>query len=155
MTPAQHYPTASLALAAGLGLIAVFLALREWYELRAREDDLAEPDRLHFARQDLRRRLGIGILALIAGLVFVGSFLDISPRRGPSIRFLTVWIAVLGLIVGLLMLALADLSATRAYARRHRKRIIRESMESIREEARRHAERSRDAEGGRGEPGPS
>ncbi len=136
MPPASEFPSASLALAAGLSLIALFLGLRQWYERRARENDLPEEDLAHFSRQDTRRRLGVGVLGTIALLVFADS--RISTRAGDTanLTLVILWLVVLTLIVLLLLLALVDLTATRSYARRHRRRIFRESIDSIRRQAR-------------------
>ncbi|WP_165228461.1 hypothetical protein [Aquisphaera insulae] len=144
MPETQDYPSASLGLATGLFMIALFLGLREWYERRAREEDRSQEDRAHFARQDLRRGLGIGLVASVAVLVVVGAILEWTPHRRPSVLFPIVWIVIMGLMVSLLVLALVDLAATRDYARRHRRRIVHESIDSIRREARRKREDAHD-----------
>lgn len=141
MPAVRDFPDASLALAAGLGLIALFLGLRQWYERRARESGLSDLDASHFSRQDVRRRLGVGVLATIALLVLVGSV--ISPRSGGQVNllFVVLWLVVMALVVLLLILALADWSATRAYERRHRRQLFRQSLDEIRRDARESAAR--------------
>jgi hypothetical protein len=136
MPTASDFPSASLALAVGLGLIALFLGLRQWYERRARELELSPEDLAHFSRQDIRRRLGVGVMSVIAVLALAGS--RVSSRAGEKVNllFLLLWLTVMALIVVLLILALADWSATRAYARRHRRQILRESLDPIRRQAR-------------------
>ena len=93
-------------------------------------------DRAHFTRQDIRRRLGVGVMTAIALLVLAGSWISSRADDKVSLAFVILWLAVLALIVLLLILALADWSATRAYARRHRRQIFRESIESLRRHAR-------------------
>jgi hypothetical protein len=132
MPTPNELPGAGLGLAAGICLIALFLGLREWYERRGRSRELSREDRGHFARQDLRRRFGVAVLFATAALVLFGS--RIRPRSGgkPNLLFIGFWTAVLGLIVVMLVLSLFDWMATRAYARRHRKQIFRDSLREIR-----------------------
>jgi hypothetical protein len=141
MPQADDIPSASFGLAVGLCLIALFLGLREWYERKARESDLSPADQRHFWHQDLRRRLGVGVLVAIAILALVGSRIDPGAAGKANLWFATLWFAVLSLIAVLLGLALADLLATGAYARRRRKEMLRESIEAIRRDAREAAAR--------------
>jgi hypothetical protein len=136
MPRADDIPSASIGLAAGLCLIALFLGLREWYERRARESDLSPADQRHFWHQHLRRRLGVGVLVAIAILALAGSRIDPRAAGRANLLFAALWFAVLSLIAVLLGLALADLMATGAYARRRRKEMLRESIEAIRRDAR-------------------
>jgi hypothetical protein len=136
MPLANDVESASLALAAGLCMISLFLGLRQWYERRAREPDLSHADQLYYSRQDVRRNLGVAVLFGIALLVLVGSRVAPQVQGGGNLLFLQIWIAVMALIVILLILALADWTATRGYARRHRQELIRQSIEAIRREAR-------------------
>jgi hypothetical protein len=46
MPPARDLASDSLLISCGLVLIAAFLGLRQWYESRAREADLADDDRV-------------------------------------------------------------------------------------------------------------
>ncbi len=142
MPRADEIPSASVGLAAGLCLIALFLGLREWYERKARERNLSPADDRHFAHQDMRRRLGVGVLLAIAVLALAGSRIEPRAAGGANVLFVGLWFVVLTLILVLLGLALADLLATRAYARRRRREMLRESIEAIRRQARRAAARS-------------
>jgi UDP-N-acetylmuramyl pentapeptide phosphotransferase/UDP-N-acetylglucosamine-1-phosphate transferase len=156
MPPAQDLPTATLGLAAGIALIAVFLALRQWYEKRARGSDLSGADHTHFARQDVRRILGVAILLVIAAMFVVSSRLQPRVNGRPSLVFAELWVLVLALIVALLVLAMIDWAATRTYAKRHRRQLIRESIEAIRNHARQAvAARAKDHTDGPREPPPS
>ena len=137
MPQAEDIPGASLGLAVGLSLIALFLGLRQWYERKARESVLSPADQLHYGRQDTRRWAGVGTLLAIAVLALAGSRIQPGPAGRPNLVFLALWFVVLALIMVLLGLALADLLATRSFARCHRKQLIRESIEAIRQEARR------------------
>ncbi len=148
MPRAEDIPSASVGLAAGLCLIALFLGLREWYERKARDPDLSPADNRHFWHQDIRRRLGVGVLLAIAVLALAGSRIDPQPADRANVRFVYLWLLVLTLIIVLLGLALADLLATRAYALRQRRQMLRESMEAIRHQTRQAAARSRGETGG-------
>jgi hypothetical protein len=128
--------SASLAMAAGISLIAAFLGLREWYERRARETDLSDADRLHFARQDLRRSAGVGVIFAIVLILLVSAALEPKIKGRANLIFIELWVVALGLIVVLLVLALFDWAGTRTYARRQRRQIIRESLAGIRKEVR-------------------
>lgn len=152
MPRADDIPSASLGLAAGLSLIALFLALREWYERKAREQYLSPADELHFWHQDVRRRLGVGVLIAIAVLALAGSRIEPRAAGRANLVFVVLWLAVLTLIVVLLGLALADLLATRSYARRHRGEMLRESIEAIRQQA---SARARNEENGSHDAPPS
>ena len=139
MPPSTDLPSASLALAAGISLIAAFLGLRQWYERRAREFDLSEADQMHFARQDIRRMMGVGIMLVIVAILLVSSRLEPRIKGKANLVFAELWVVVLALIVVLLLLSLIDWLATRRYAARHRRAMIRESVEAIRQDARRAA----------------
>ena len=80
MPTANDVPSASLGLALGLFLIALFLGLRQWYERRARDVDLSAADSSHFIRQDARRYLGVAVLLAIAAIVFVTTRLCLRSR---------------------------------------------------------------------------
>jgi UDP-N-acetylmuramyl pentapeptide phosphotransferase/UDP-N-acetylglucosamine-1-phosphate transferase len=131
MPPAQDVPSASLGLALGIVLIALFLGLRQWYERRARDRDLSGADRSHFARQDVRRNLGVAVLLAIAAVVVATTRLapEVEGKSNPA--FAELWLIVLALIVVILWLALLDWLATRAYARRHRLEMIHESFRKV------------------------
>jgi hypothetical protein len=123
-------------MAAGISLIAAFLALREWYERRARETDLSEADQLHFARQDVRRSVGVGVIFAIVVILLVSSAIEPRIKGRANLFFIELWVVVLGLIIVLLVLAMFDWMGTRSYARRQRRQIIRESLAGIRKEVR-------------------
>ncbi len=145
MPRADDIPSASFGLAAGLCLIALFLGLRQWYERRARESNLSPADEIHFWHQDTRRRLGVGVLLAISLLALTGSRIEPKAQGQANLLFVGLWFVVLALILVLLGLALADLLATRAYARRHRKQLIRESIAAIRRDVRQYPAPGRDA----------
>jgi hypothetical protein len=123
--------TSSALLSTGIAMIAVFLALRQWYERRAREPDLSPTDRRHFVRQDIRRGLGVVVMLVLAIAVYIGS--RIAPKVGgaggaANLAFVQIWLAVSGLIVVMLCLALFDWVATRTYARRQRQYLAAERL---------------------------
>ena len=126
----------SALISSGITLIAVFLGLRQWYEWRARESDLSDRDRRYFFRQDVRRGLGVAVMLILAAGLYFGS--RIPPKVGghANLIFVQVWLAISGLIIVMLGLALLDWIATRLYARRQRRvrsrrndgRILRETL---------------------------
>ncbi len=91
----------------------------------------------------MRRRLGVGVLLAIAILALTGSRIEPRAACRANVLFVALWLLVLTLIVVLLGLALADLLATRAYARRHRGEMLHESIEAIGQQARQASARSR------------
>ena len=148
MPQADDIPSASVGLAAGLCLIALFLWLREWYDRKARDPELSPADFHHFWHQDLRRRLGVGVLLAIAVLVLAGSRIEPRAAGKANLLFVALWFVVLTLIMVLLGLAMADLLATAAYARRRRREMLRESLGAIRRDARLNSTRPRGREDG-------
>jgi hypothetical protein len=154
MPQADDISSASLGLAVGLGLIALFLGLREWYERKAREPDLSPADHRHYLHQDLRRRVGVGVLLTIAILALAGSRVQPDAFGRANLSFVALWFVVLALIAVLLGLALADLLATGAFERRRRKEMLRESIEAIRRDARQAAARPPQKSKGPGDSSP-
>jgi hypothetical protein len=132
MPIANDLNAASLILSACLCAVSLLLGLAEWYTRRGRGGELSEADLDHFWRQDRRRSVGIGILLLLALLLPLGSRLNPGPNAEENLSFFVAWILVLVLLVVLLFLAVIDWMATRAYAARHRKQILRESIEATR-----------------------
>ena len=135
----------SLALAVAVGLVATLLGLRLWWERADRDRHLPADDRNHFILQDLRRAVGIALMAFVAFGVYVGSRLPsriVRPvaaqgasamEAHPNRRFLALWMGVFAAVVILLALAMIDWLSTRRYARRHRREMDRERFEILRE----------------------
>jgi len=146
MPNVRDMPNASLAMTTGLCLIALFLGLRQWYEQRARPESISLEDRAYFAKQDLRRNLGVGTLVAIALLIGAGPY--VPPRVGGRVNllFVILWMTVLTLILVLLIFALLDLAATRSYAMRQRREMIRESIDAIHQDAHQATTRARKAD---------
>jgi hypothetical protein len=143
MPNVSDMPTASIAMAVGLCLIALFLGLRQWFERRARPESTSREDRTYFANQDVRRNLGVGNLVAIALLIGAGSYVPPRVAGRANLLFVILWMTVLALILVLLVLALLDLAATRSYALRHRREMIQESIDAIRHDARQTTTRAR------------
>jgi hypothetical protein len=133
MAPAPDQASSSLLISSGITLIATFLGLRQWYERRARETDLSDLDRGYFVRQDLRRSLGVAVMLILALGLYVGSRLPPKVGGAASLVFVEVWLAISGLIVVMLVLALVDWIATRVYARRQRRYLAAERLRLLRE----------------------
>lgn len=145
---------ASLTLSVAVGTVALLLGLRLLSERRNRTDELSVADRKHFLIQDLRRGLGIMLMAFLAVGVYAGSRLptfvdeagkaDVKAGAGadaahvvrdahPNNVFLAVWLGVFTSVVLLLGLALIDWISTRRYAQRHRREMNRERIDILRE----------------------
>lgn len=157
----------SLALSLLVATIAALLGLRLWWERRTRDDGLPDADRRHFLYQDLRRGLGILLMASLAAGVYVGSRMPtfaVEPRdprlresadaaagaivqaalvTHPNRQFVAVWLGIFGSTVLLLGLAMIDWIATRRYAHRHRQAIQHERLEILRDTLR-HADTNGD-----------
>jgi hypothetical protein len=146
----------SLALSLTIGLIALLLGYRQWWEHKRRDPDLPGFERKYFLFQDLRRGVGILLLAVLAPGIYVGSRLPIfvsdppppdaasadsivvdrnppAPKLHPNRHFLIVWLAIFATVAVVLGLALIDWIATRRYAHRHRKALSLERLEILRQ----------------------
>jgi lysylphosphatidylglycerol synthetase-like protein (DUF2156 family) len=132
----------SLALALFVGACAVALAAHLWWERGRRSPDLTTIDRKHFLHQDLRRAVGILLMAALALGVYVVSRLPtrivVSPTEAhPNRRFLAVCLAVFASVILLLGLAVIDWLAIRRYARRQRDAMHEERIAMLSETLRR------------------
>ncbi len=118
--------TASMALAVGIFSVAVGLLLWLRLERSNRGENLSEADLKYFARQDVRRNLGLGILLLLAQGFAISPQVERRVAGRPSLLFLAMWLVIFALVLFLLTLAFLDMMATRVYAKRHREAILRE-----------------------------
>jgi hypothetical protein len=118
--------SSSLLISSGIVLIAVFLGARQYYEWRAREPNLPDPDRRYYQRQDLRRALGTAVMLVLAGGLYIGSRIPPKVGERANLFFVQVWLAIGGLIILMLGMALLDWVATRLYARRQVRRLASE-----------------------------
>jgi len=119
---------ASLGLALLLFLVTALLGCREWFDRQSRPRQLAPEDQEHFVRRDRRRSTGLSILCLLALGIVIGSRTPTRVGLQPNAVFLGIWLAIFGLIMVLLMLALIDWHDLRRYARHKKKAIGRERM---------------------------
>jgi hypothetical protein len=131
----------------GLALVALFLALRQWYESRARDPELSSEDRSHFRRQDVRRGAGIAVILILAAGLSIGTRIDHKIEGRPNPGFIEIWVAELALLVLLVVLAVLDSLATLAYARRHRRALARERGAALRDILRRRDDSGSDSGG--------
>jgi O-antigen ligase len=131
--------SANIWMAGGILAVALFLALWQRFDKRARRADVDGEDEVFFKRQDMRRWSGIGMMFLLA----VAVFLVDPPETSPSPR--SAWqlaqLANLGflivLVTGLLALALTDAIATLRYGRRRRRDLAHEHAKLMLEVMRR------------------
>ena len=130
---------ADTTMAGGTTLVAIFLSLWQWYDRRARQGDLEPRDRVFFHRQDVRRSIGIGMMLLLAGAIFIvdPSETSWSPTSLWQCGQLANLFGLVALILGLLVLALFNALATMRYARRHRRDFTREHAKLMLEAIRR------------------
>jgi len=149
MPPERRGEEIGLVLSAAVIVIAALLAYRQWKDRQRRETDLPEADAAHFVRQDTRRWLGAFVMILLALGLAVGMRLPHIAGGKANTRFVQVWLGVFLLIFVLLLLALLDWLAPRVYARRHRRAIVQERDETLRDLLRRRSYP------GNGQAGPS
>ncbi len=147
MRNADDLASTSLMISLGIALIAVFLGLRQWYETQAREPDLSEFDRAYFARQDVRRGLGVALMLILAAGLSIGA--RIAPRVNgrANLMFVEIWLGEIALLFVLIALAGLDWLATRRYARQYRRSMARERMKLLRDAIRESAARGSDETG--------
>jgi len=151
-------PTETFGLILAVGLAGVIALLWAWqgYERRQRGDGVSEQDARYFAGQDARRRSVLGVLALLAEGVYFGTQVEPVLQGRPNPWFLGLWLGVVALLIVLMTLALVDWVATRSYARRHRRAIVREGLQILRDGAARRAARRGEAPAGEDDdPGPT
>ena len=147
---------ASLVLSVGVAVVALILLFWQIAERSDRPDDLSDEDFAHFRSLDRRRMLVAGIMLVVSAGIYVGSRIDPGTKGHPNKWFVVIWLAVFWLVLCLTTLALIDWAATRRYARRHRKIMLREGLEILREEMRIRAGRNEKQFPGEGDqPTPS
>jgi hypothetical protein len=125
--------SSSVLISTGITMIASFLGLRQWYEWRARDAELTDDDRSYFLRQDVRRGLGVAVMLILAAGLYFGS--RIPPKVGAqaNLTFVRAWLAISGLIIVMLGLALLDWISTRLYARRQHRDLASERRKILRD----------------------
>ncbi|HZW32994.1 MAG TPA: hypothetical protein VFF52_19925 [Isosphaeraceae bacterium] len=158
MQTTNSLATSSLVLSIAVAAIAVALGARQWFERAAREPSLPSEDRKHFARQDLRRWIGVALMLILAVGIFAGSRIPPSVPAFPmeegvrqgwqalagawiepvilsrvNLRFVLVWTGLILLLPALLVLALFDWLATRRYAQRQRRSMAHQRIEILRQ----------------------
>ncbi len=125
--------SSSLLISSGITLIAAFLGLRQWYEWRARDEDLSDRDRRYFFRQDVRRGLGVAVMLILAAGLYFGSRIPPRVAGHANLTFVQVWLVIFSLIIVMLGLALLDWVSTRLYARRQHRSLASERQRILRE----------------------
>ncbi len=114
-----------LLTAGGILLVATFLGLWQWFDRRARDPNLDDGDLFFFRQQDSRRWVGIAVMAMLALAIALEPFASSAiPESTKPVWQLTVLSILIGLILTLIGLALADAMATRRYIRRHRRELV-------------------------------
>jgi hypothetical protein len=136
----EDLASSSSLISSGITLIAAFLGLRQWYEWRARDTDLTEYDRGYFFRQDVRRGLGVAVMLILAAGLYFGSRIPPTAGGRANMTFVRVWLAISGLIIVMLGLAMLDWIATRLYARRQHRDLASERRKILRDTFRRNAQ---------------
>ncbi len=133
MPPDRRDAAIGLLLSAFVLFIATILAYRQWKERRRRDADLSGAEAAYYARQDVRRWLGVFVMAVLALGIAVGARIPHIVRGRTNPQFVQVWLGVFLLIFALLLLALLDWFATRHYAYRHRRAMLQERDETLRD----------------------
>ncbi len=139
MPPQQTGGRETLLMAAVLMALAAFFAIQQWIEIRRRPYDVSDLDAEHFSHKDRRRYLVAGILSIISVAMVLSTRIDFRLGR-PAYRLWSwTWLSILGLALVLLILALLDWKANRAYAMRHYRALIDEHRELLTQALRRQA----------------
>ncbi len=133
MPPDRRDANIGLLLSAFVMFVAAILAYRQWRDRRRRDVDLAGAEAVYYFRQDIRRWLGVFVMTLLALGLAVGARIPHIVRGKTNPQFVQVWLGVFLLIFALLLLALLDWFANRHYAYRHRRAILRERDETLRD----------------------
>jgi len=133
MPPERRDVEIGLLLSAFVVFIAAVLAYRQWRDRRLRDIHLDGAEAVYYTRQDIRRWLGVFLMTVIALGLGVGVRIPHILRGRTNPLFVQVWLGVFLLIFALLLLALLDWYATRRYAYRHRREILRERDETLRD----------------------
>lgn len=133
MPPDRRDAAIGLLLSAFVLFVAGLLAYRQWGDRRRRGVDLAGSDASYFSRQDFRRWLGVFVMMLLALGLAVGSRIPHIDRGRTNPLFVQIWLGVFLLVFALLLLALLDWFATRHYAYKHRRAILQERDESLKD----------------------
>lgn len=106
------------------GIFALLTGAAGWYYLfysRAAQGlEGIEEAALNDRRVRLRRVGGFAML-LLGGFFFAGSYAFGNPRETPG-AFLTVWLTVFGLLIVIVVLAMADVRLTRRLRERRSRR---------------------------------
>ena len=123
----------SLILSVGVAATAVLLAAWQILERSRRPDPAGSDDLRYYLWQDVRRGVVALIMLAISAGVFFGSRMSPRVADRPNFLFIVIWADVLGLVVSLLVLALADWKATHRYGVRHRKAIRDEALQILRD----------------------
>jgi len=139
----QDATSVGIALSIGVAAVAILLVLWLWYERRNRDElELSDKDVDHFSRQDRRRGFVALILLLLSAGISFGSRLEPLVDGRTNRLFVQTWLGVLVLIFVLLLLAMFDWFATRTYARRHLRSLVRERAQIFKDEMRLRTKRS-------------
>lgn len=128
-----------LALAGG---VAMWLHARAWR--RQQDEDLEEPDRVHYRGRYRRRMQVSGLIALVGLMIGLGDAL-VPWQKVPTL-FAIYWLAVILFATWILVLGLADMFATRAHTQAALARI--RSQQRVLERQLAEARAQRDAEDG-------
>jgi hypothetical protein len=134
LTSPERFQLAGLLVALAVGGVAVLLTAWQLVERSHRETGMEPEDARYFSGQDRRRAWVALVLILLAAGIYSGSHTEHVVNRRPNPTFLAVWIGVFGLVLTMIALALGDWLATRRYGLRHRKAMIREGLEILRDE---------------------
>ncbi len=129
----------------GLGLIGLaFVSVYFIYRERSSRDELSDLDERYYRARDVRRTICSALMMVIGGLMVFGSQINVQAGRSQVRLWTLTWLAVLGLLAGLLLLAGLDWAANHRFARRNRRELLLEQRKLLADLAR---ERKRESTG--------
>jgi len=121
----------------GLGLIGfAFVSVYFIYRERSSRDELSDLDERYYRARDVRRTICSALMMVIGGLMVFGSQINVQADRSQVRLWTLTWLAVLGLLAVLLLLAGLDWAANHRFARRNRRELLLEQRKLLADLAR-------------------
>jgi hypothetical protein len=126
----------SSILAVSVSIVAALLLTWLWFDRTHRQPGLSPEDAQHFRFQDARRIVVAATMFVLSVGLYAGARLETRLDGRPNLWYVQLWLGIALLVLLLFILASFDWLATQRYARRHRRAMVREGLEIVRDELR-------------------